>query len=600
MTLSGGLHALGNPDPAPLSKAVLPMSTLSTSLHPDRPGHRPPRPEPAPLTLADLIDAITADLSLTQTRRRNLVSSIRTFARVLDAEPDAILTEPSTLRALLRNAQPVRIGIRAKRWANIRSDLTAAIKRLRPAPTKPWQASQLDGAWKKLRDAAPDPFERVRLSRLFQYFAQHGIEPHDVTSATFDAFLAWLHQTTVTREPDVLFRRICAYWNRAAAAVPDWPQVPAPTHGRADLYALPLASFPASFACDIAAWKAVVEGQDLLDERAPDRPLRPVTVYQTIRTLLRFASGLVHRGVPIEQIASLADLVRPDRFKEGLRWQLERRGGKSNASLSQMARVLVTIARKWARVDGPMLDSLRLIAKRVECEERGLTRGNRERLRQFDDPRNVARLLALPEHLLDLARKQSLDRSAALQVQAAVAIAILLAAPIRLRNLAALTLGEHVVRSGRGAFETVRLVIEGDQTKNSLPLDYPLPVETVRLLDRYLADYRPLLVHGTDQGALFPGYAGAKRKNFLGRQIQTAIRKHTGLVMHTHLFRHLAGKLSLQVDPGNFEQVRRLLGHRSIDTTTQFYTGFATDAAARRYHAQVLQRDDAGGIGRTP
>jgi integrase len=134
-----------------------------------------------------------------------------------------------------------------------------------------------------------------------------------------------------------------------------------------------------------------------------------------------------------------------------------------------------------------------------------------------------------------------------------------------------------------------RLVIEGDQTKNREPLDYPLPADTVRLLDLYLATYRPLLVRGADDGALFPGRKGAKSKNLLGQQIQKAIRTQTGLVMHTHLFRHLAGKLSLMVDPGNFEQVRRLLGHRSIDTATMFYTGFATDAAARRYHEQVLR-----------
>ncbi|HMR33666.1 MAG TPA: site-specific integrase [Geminicoccaceae bacterium] len=264
----------------------------------------------------------------------------------------------------------------------------------------------------------------------------------------------------------------------------------------------------------------------------------------------------------------------------------------SPPGLNQMADVLITIARMWVQADKAALDGLRLLARRIDCRSRGLTQSNRERLRQFDDPRNVARLLTLPEHLRDLARKQPVTQPAALQMQTALAIAILLAAPIRLRNLAGLRLGEHIVRTGRGASQMVRLVIEGDQTKNHEPLDHPLPVETARLLDLYLASYRPLLLRGADDGALFPG-GGAKSKNLLGQQIQKVIRSHTGLVVHTHLFRHLAGKLSLQVDPGNFEQVRRLLGHRSIDTTTLFYTGFATDAAARRYHEQVLRPEPA-------
>lgn len=134
----------------------------------------------------------------------------------------------------------------------------------------------------------------------------------------------------------------------------------------------------------------------------------------------------------------------------------------------------------------------------------------------------------------------------------------------------------------------MRLTIEREETKNRQVLDYPLPPSTVRILDLYLERYRPPL---TQQGAwLFPGRGGgAKAANLLSAQIQYTIRQHTGLVVHTHLFRHLAGKFSLLLDPSNYEQVRRLLGHKTIDTTTLYYTGFATDAAARRYHEHVLR-----------
>ena len=578
-----------NPEAATLSEAVLPMTMLSHHPDPDRSPALSKGPKPVRSMLADLIDDIAADTALSQTRRRDLVSSIRSFGRAVDRDPSMIPADTTALRALIRNAHPANAGILPKRWANIRSDVTAAVKRLHPGSTKQWQASQLDGAWKVLRDAMPDPWERIRLSRLFHYLVLHGIEPEDVTTETFDAFRVWLGETTLTRNPDLVFRQTCAYWNRAMAAVPAWPQVQAPEHGRDDIYAQPIESFPASFGSELASWKAVVEGDDLLDQRAPARPLRPATVDHMTRTLMRFASGLVHADVPIEQLAGLADLVQPERFKTGLRWQLERRGGKPTPGLNQMADVLITIARMWVQVDKATLDGLRLLARRIDVRGRGLTQSNRERLRQFDDPRNVARLLALPEHLCDLARKQPVAQPAALQMQTSLAIAILLAAPIRLRNLAGLRLGESIVRTGNGAAQAVRLVIEGDQTKNREPLDYPLPVETARLMDLYLATYRPLLLRGADDGALFPGRGGAKDKNLLGQQIQKAVRSRTGLVVHTHLFRHLAGKLSLMVDPGNFEQVRRLLGHRSIDTTTMFYTGFATDAAARRYHEQVLR-----------
>ena len=60
--------------------------------------------------------------------------------------------------------------------------------------------------------------------------------------------------------------------------------------------------------------------------------------------------------------------------------------------------------------------------------------------------------------------------------------------------------------------------------------------------------------------------------------------------------------MALSLDPGNYELVRRLLGHRSIDTTTMFYTGLESAAAARLYDAKVLamrERPDPTRSGKT-
>ena len=43
--------------------------------------------------------------------------------------------------------------------------------------------------------------------------------------------------------------------------------------------------------------------------------------------------------------------------------------------------------------------------------------------------------------------------------------------------------------------------------------------------------------------------------------------------VRAHQFRHLAGFLYLQHNPGGHEVVRRLLGHESIETTLTFYAG---------------------------
>jgi hypothetical protein len=61
-------------------------------------------------------------------------------------------------------------------------------------------------------------------------------------------------------------------------------------------------------------------------------------------------------------------------------------------------------------------------------------------------------------------------------------------------------------------------------------------------------------------------------------------------VVNVHLFRHINALLSDLDDPGNLERIRLHLDHVSSDTTRKFYSGFATDRAARRYHEQVLGR----------
>ena len=58
--------------------------------------------------------------------------------------------------------------------------------------------------------------------------------------------------------------------------------------------------------------------------------------------------------------------------------------------------------------------------------------------------------------------------------------------------------------------------------------------------------------------------------------------------MNVHLFRHLAAKLYLDKHPGDYLTVSRLLGHKRIQTTIDFYTSFETVAAGRRFHETVM------------
>ena len=222
----------------------------------------------------------------------------------------------------------------------------------------------------------------------------------------------------------------------------------------------------------------------------------------------------------------------------------------------------------------------------LDIGKRGLTKKNRSRLRPLDDPQNAAALLGLPETLIGLVRNPR-AHAGALQAQAAVAIEIFLMAPLRIGNLAKLDLDRHLVRSGLG--KELHIVVEPEDAKNCEALEYPLPPESVALIELYLEQFRPrLAVPGCT--ALFPGRSGgSKSLNALRDLICKAIHRHTGIRVHPHLFRHAGAKLFLDANPGAYEVVRRVLGHRSLNTTTTYYTGLETARAVRHFDSALLR-----------
>ncbi|WP_431267671.1 tyrosine-type recombinase/integrase [Dankookia sp. P2] len=258
------------------------------------------------------------------------------------------------------------------------------------------------------------------------------------------------------------------------------------------------------------------------------------------------------------------------------------------------------IARHWVKVTPAHLEQISALQRRLEVRSRTLTETNRARLRQFDDPGNIRALLGLPARLLALAERipARQQHRAALLVQSAVAIELLLMTPVRIDNLAALDLDRHLLRPNRrGA--GLHLVIPGTAVKNRQDLEFPLPAESIALLECYLEGYRPVLATATCR-ALFPGRdGGRKARAVLGRQISRAVFQHTGLQLHPHLFRHITAKLYLDANPGSYEVVRRVLGHRSIETTTSYYTGLETAAAVRHFDATILKLRKPNGGDRT-
>jgi len=120
--------------------------------------------------------------------------------------------------------------------------------------------------------------------------------------------------------------------------------------------------------------------------------------------------------------------------------------------------------------------------------------------------------------------------------------------------------------------------------KNRVKLECTLDEHLTSLIHEYVHQHRPALLRGSNGLWLFPGESGGfKTPSMFSDQITQAVQKATGLRLTAHQFRHAAAALMLQHDPGNYEWVRRVLGHKNIRTTINFYIGLETTQASERF-----------------
>ncbi len=320
-------------------------------------------------------------------------------------------------------------------------------------------------------------------------------------------------------------------------------------------------------------------------------PRKASTLAHHEKQIQRWASALVRDGYNIADITGLSVLVKLENFKRAVRYYHEEWLGGKKASLFEMASSMVVVAQEYVGVNGDDLEELKRIRNRLKCRERGMTDKNRERLRPFLAPMNQVKFLCFGDKLIKTAIKNGLFHRSALMIQKALVHEILIHAPMRFSNLVKLNLTRHIKRVKNGPAAKLFIVIPADEVKNQEMLEYELPASTVRLFDLYIHKYRPLLLKGTEEGWLFPGEVhGHKHEVTLRGQLCGIVKKHTGLIVNPHLYRHIAAFFYLQAHPGDYETVRKLLAHRSVETTMMFYAEFDGLAARRLYSEHILER----------
>ncbi len=539
----------------------------------------------------DLVHRIEADASISPTRARDMISGLRRVADALGRPVEQVPADPKWLQPRLAQIAPAAIGLATKSWQNAVSDARAAMVHAGIVQSRRNHIDDLSPSWRRLWEAVLASRSRTltpALCRFVHFLNRQGVNPQEVNDAHAAAYRDALALNEISKSPDVAFRAAANGWNLAGRLLPDWPRQTLTLPSRARRIVLPLETYPASFRADLHRYIETLANPDPFDDAARAAPLRPATVRQYRRTVERFAAILVKAGVAAEEIETLAALVAPERLRLGLRRMLDDNGGKTSVNIEETASLHAWIARTYVRVSESDQAELDRIARKLKlARPKGLTRKNQERLRVLKAPNAQSRLLTLPERLFRRAASIGSTFHAGLLREDALAIAILSLCPIRRKNLAGIHIDRNLSRPGDGrAF----LLFEEDEVKNGRRLEYELPRDLVRMIDSHLASRSPEMCPAATPW-LFPKRDGSGPMDLsqLGGRIKKRILDETGIIMNAHLFRHLAAMLYLDAMPGQYEVVRRLLGHSELSSTLNAYAGFEAGTATRLF-AEVVEK----------
>lgn len=534
---------------------------------------------PVSLTLADVKAKAEADWTLNDTQRRDIVSASSRIEKVFSKPLSTLDASPRCLRALFASKSAAQVGLSDKSFANIRSLSVQALSRYAEPDRPVTRRFAMTPAWRQLLDRIEKPYNRQTLHRLAIYCSRMGVSAEDVTPDTLMGFKVALEAEEVVKDPAEIVSNTISKWNGAMRDVPGWPQHKLSEPNQEVPLARPLGDFPMSFQIDVETWHERMADPDPLDEEAPAKPLRPATLAHRLYTFRSFASALVASGYClVTDITSLDVLLRPEAFKAGIRFFHERSGKKLTQRVHNMAKNLRLIGKNYCKFDDATLALLEGTCKRLDPGTRHqMTERNRQRLGQFDDERNVEKLLHFPEREATWAQAQTNPFRKAKGMERAVAVTLLTFCGLRISSLRTLELSDfRFLDNGR-----CHLFVPPERIKNGRSHESDLNPDITALLRDHLAHHR-LEIPGASSPFLFPGpYGRARSKNSMSNAICNALRKRAGLEMNVHLFRHTIGKIGVERDPGAYLAVSRVLGHTSLDTTMAHYLGTEARAAAR-------------------
>jgi integrase len=544
-------------------------------------------------SFADAIAAIESapEGTLTETQRRYWPTSLRKMADYMDRSVELVPARLVAIKNKVAGLHPNMLEVNAKTFANHRSNVKAALNWYAREHNLPRRGTLMSAEWKVLHDAIEPTTQRRVLSPFFRHLSHLDMEPHEVTDAHVEIFFQ--ARKTGSFNPVTLAdrRKLARYWNQMVGKIDGWPEthltVP-PVVRPAD--EIPEEEFPETLLKSIEDYLDSLRRKRTTMNGKTWRPCRKSSIDTRKREIMSVVRTVVRNGTDLSSIHTLQDLCHPEMVEKIIEHYWTRDGEVPKTYTIDLGWKLRSMAHTIGGSDEAAHERLEEIAHELETYRKsGLTEKNMKLVRLVLQTDKWAQVIALPSKLMAEALKVH-NRSpikAAHLAELAVAIRLLIVAPVRMANLMSTSFDKHLIRPG-GPKTSWQLVYPLNETKNYVLLEFPLDRYSSELIDTYAETFRPILMNGRRHDFLFPGETHDHKcpKSMADRIIRTMF-KYLGITITPHQFRHAAAAVILKNRPGNYELARRVLGHKNIQSTTNFYVGLETLEANRQYGEMI-------------
>jgi integrase len=322
----------------------------------------------------------------------------------------------------------------------------------------------------------------------------------------------------------------------------------------------------------IADWARARDCFLVSDPYSPDRrrkPLKISTIENMWQRLRLGYDAAIRAGVPMEELRTFGDLINLD-VVAIIGEQLKVDPESSPRRYRTTFEVLIKVAREIVGVDRAHIEEMLRMKRLVPKCSIGMTQRNRRTVDQFNDQEATRRLLRCSDELFEAAFSTGANWWTFGAFQTAISIRIFIQFGIRISDLRQLSYEKHILDTD-GPCRLLQILRPEKGTHTSL--EFSIPESLAEKLSTFRHCIAPRWLGYTPTFLWDGGRGKPKSPAIIRDQVERYIRYYVGVDMNPHAFRHLIAKWFLDADPGDFESVRRVLGHEDVYVTAKYYAG---------------------------